>query len=119
MSDGHLVCDRLADLWRPIRPFGARNANAVVRRDGTWERLLAHAQTKSDTGGEVEWLVSVNSNVVGSISTLRGRVAYRGARTQRGVARPKDMTTPVTGVGGEEEIVAGFDRERLTRSLGL
>jgi transposase len=26
------------------------------RRDGTWERLLADAQTKSDAVGEVEWL---------------------------------------------------------------
>lgn len=34
------------------------------RRDGTWERLLAHAQTKSDAVGEVEWKVSVDSTVV-------------------------------------------------------
>ena len=34
------------------------------RRDGTWERLLAHAQTKSDAVGEVEWEVSVDSTVV-------------------------------------------------------
>ena len=34
------------------------------RRDGTWERLLAHAQTKSDAVGEVEWEVSVDSTMV-------------------------------------------------------
>ena len=33
------------------------------RRDGTWERLLAHAQAKSDAAGEVEWEVSVDSTV--------------------------------------------------------
>ncbi len=33
------------------------------RRDGTWERLLAHAQAKGDAVGEVEWLVSVDSTV--------------------------------------------------------
>ena len=34
------------------------------RRDGTWDRLLAHAQTKSDAVGEVEWeLVSADSSV--------------------------------------------------------
>ncbi len=33
------------------------------RRDGTWERLLSQAQTKSDAVGEVEWLVSVDSTV--------------------------------------------------------
>jgi transposase len=34
------------------------------RRDGTWDRLLEHAQTKSDAVGEVEWVVSVDSSVV-------------------------------------------------------
>jgi transposase len=34
------------------------------RRDGTWERLLTHAQTKSDAVGELEWVVSVDSSVV-------------------------------------------------------
>ena len=33
------------------------------RRDGTWDRLLAHAQTKSEAVGELEWLVSVDSTV--------------------------------------------------------
>ena len=33
------------------------------RRDGTWDRLLDHAQTKSDAVGEVEWEVSVDSSV--------------------------------------------------------
>jgi transposase len=33
------------------------------RRDGTWDRLLADAQTKSDAAGEVEWLVSVDSTI--------------------------------------------------------
>ena len=33
------------------------------RRDGTWNRLLAHTQTKSDTAGEVVWEVSVDSLV--------------------------------------------------------
>jgi transposase len=33
------------------------------RTDGTWDRLLTNAQTKSDAVGEVEWLVSVDSSV--------------------------------------------------------
>lgn len=33
------------------------------RRDGTWDRLLSHAQTKSDAVGEVSWEVSVDSTV--------------------------------------------------------
>ena len=31
------------------------------RRDGTWDRILAHAQTKSDAVGEVVWEVSIDS----------------------------------------------------------
>lgn len=32
------------------------------RRDGTWDRILAHAQTKSDAVGEVVWEVSIDSS---------------------------------------------------------
>jgi transposase len=34
------------------------------QRDGTWDRLLAHVQTKSDAAGEVVWEVSIDSTVV-------------------------------------------------------
>jgi transposase len=34
------------------------------RRDGTWDRLLTHVQTKADAVGEVEWEVSVDDTVV-------------------------------------------------------
>ena len=34
------------------------------RRDGTWDRLLTHAQAKSDAVGDVEWEVSVDDTVV-------------------------------------------------------
>ncbi len=34
------------------------------RRDGTWDRLLADAQTKSDAVGQIEWEVSVDDTVV-------------------------------------------------------
>ena len=46
----------LADLLRALRE--------VAQGDGTWERLLSEAQTKSDAVGEVEWVVSVDSTVV-------------------------------------------------------
>ena len=32
------------------------------RRDGTWDRILAHAQTRSDAVGEVVWEVSIDSS---------------------------------------------------------
>src|SRR5215218_11317810 len=34
------------------------------RRDGTWDRLLAAAQTRSDAVGEVVWEVSLDSTSV-------------------------------------------------------
>jgi len=46
------------------------------RRDGTWDRLLAHAQTKSDAVGEVEWEVSLDSTIV------RAHQHAAGARKQ-------------------------------------
>ena len=53
------------------------------RRDGTWERLLAHAQTKSDAVGEVEWVVSVDASVI------RAHQHAAGARRQPARAEPK------------------------------
>ena len=46
------------------------------RRDGTWDRLLAHAQTKSDAVGEVVWEVSIDS------TTVRAHQHAAGARKQ-------------------------------------
>lgn len=44
------------------------------RRDGTWDRLLATAQTKSDAVGEVVWEVSIDS------TTIRAHQHAAGAR---------------------------------------
>ena len=46
------------------------------RRDGTWDRLLAHVQTKADAVGEVEWELSVDDTVV------RAHQHAAGARTR-------------------------------------
>jgi transposase len=32
--------------------------------DGTWQRMLAHAQTKSDAIGEIDWEVVVDATIV-------------------------------------------------------
>ncbi len=47
------------------------------RGDGTWERLLSRAQTRSDAVGEVEWGVSVDSSV------CRAHQHAAGARRKR------------------------------------
>jgi transposase len=33
------------------------------QQDGTWDRLLAAAQTKNDAVGEIEWTVSVDATI--------------------------------------------------------
>jgi transposase len=53
------------------------------RRDGTWDRLLAHAQTKSDAVGEVEWVVSVDASVI------RAHQHAAGARRRPARGEPK------------------------------
>ena len=59
-------------------------------RDGTWDRLLADAQTKSSANGEVEWLVSVDSTIARAHQHAAGarrraskQDAKRGSRTPR------------------------------------
>lgn len=54
------------------------------RRDGTWERLLSHVQTKSDAVGEVEWLVSVDSTVVRAHQHASGARAERSRLDEKG-----------------------------------
>lgn len=44
------------------------------RRDGTWDRLLQHAQTKSDAVGDVVWEVSIDS------TSIRAHQHAAGAR---------------------------------------
>src|SRR5688500_3042 len=58
------------------------------RRDGTWERLLAHAQTKSEAVGEVEWLVSVDSTVVRAHQHAAGARRQPAARDAEGGHKP-------------------------------
>jgi transposase len=69
------------------------------RRDGTWDRLLAHAQTKSDAVGELEWVVSVDSSSVRAHQHAAG-ARQRAARGDKGgfpMTRPRRSAGP--GVG--------------------
>jgi transposase len=84
------------------------------RRDGTWDRLLANAQTKSDAVGEVEWEVSVDSTIARAHQHAAGarrepsRVdAKRGSFIRRmrqsdavGEDRRARYTSAVMGRGG-------------------
>ena len=53
------------------------------RRDGTWDRLLADAQTQSDAVGEVVWEVSIDS------TTIRAHQHAAGARKRPAKADEK------------------------------
>jgi transposase len=54
------------------------------RREGLWDRLLAHIQTKSDAVGEIVWEVSIDS------STARAHQHASGARRRRSRADEKN-----------------------------
>jgi transposase len=53
------------------------------QQDVTWDRLLAHDQTKSDAVGEVIWEVSIDSTIV------RAHQHASGARRQPSQADEK------------------------------
>lgn len=83
------------------------------RRDGTWERLLAHVQTKSAAVGEVIWEVSVDSTHIRAHQDAAGarkrpsRADEKGGpatkQTRRaggvGVASPARSISPATARG--------------------
>jgi transposase len=52
------------------------------QRDGTWDRLLADAQTKNDAVGQVEWVVSVDGSVIRAHQHAAG-ARHRRARADR------------------------------------
>jgi transposase len=68
------------------------------RADGTWDRLLAHVQTKEDAVGAVEWEVSVDSTVI------RAHQHAAGARRRASRADQKrgPSTRSTRGSGGAE-----------------
>ena len=53
------------------------------QQDGTWDRLLAHVQTKADARGEVVWEVSIDS------TAIRAHQHAAGARKRPALAEKK------------------------------
>lgn len=94
----------LPERYGPWRTCYARFVR--WQQDGTWDRLLAHAQTKDDAVGRVNWEVSIDSRVVRAhqhaagarrrpsrIDQKGGRPSgRRGARAQPG--RADDQAAP-------------------------
>jgi transposase len=68
------------------------------RRDGTWDRLLAQVQAKSDAVGQVVWEVSLDSTVA------RAHQHAAGARRRPSQAdRKRGSTTRPTRPSGAAE----------------
>ena len=70
------------------------------RRDGTWDRLLAHAQTKSDAVGELEWVVSVDATSVRAHQHAAGARKWPARADTKGgtpVTRPRRSAVPGAG----------------------
>jgi transposase len=70
------------------------------RQDGTWDRLLAHAQTKSDAVGELEWVISVDSTSVRAhqhAAGARKRPSRVDAKRGSSVTRPRRSAGPGAG----------------------
>jgi transposase len=70
------------------------------RRDGTWDRLLAGAQTKSDAVGELEWVVGVDASSVRAhqhAAGARKRPARADAKRASSVTRPRRWGVPGAG----------------------
>jgi transposase len=75
----------LPERYGPWRTVYARFAR--WQRDGTWDRLLAHVQTRSDAVGEVVWEVSIDSTVVRAHQHAAG-ARKKGAVRARPTRRP-------------------------------
>ncbi len=69
------------------------------RRDGTWDRLLAHAQTKSDAVGGVVWEVSVDSTVARAHQHAAGARKRPSRADEKGGSRTR--RTRASGAAGE------------------
>jgi transposase len=81
MINGILWKLRTGAPWRDLperyRPWKTWHDRLVRwRRDGTWDLLLTHAQTKSEAVGKLEWVISVDSTCV------RAHQHAAGARRQ-------------------------------------
>jgi transposase len=59
---GALAGPALPERYGPWQTFYERFRR--WQADGTWQQLLARAQTKSDAVGEVDWEVVVDATVV-------------------------------------------------------
>ena len=68
------------------------------RRDGTWDRLLAHVQTRSDAVGEIGWAVSIDSTTARAHQHAAGARREPSEADQKGGSRIRRMRHWVAAV---------------------
>ncbi len=69
------------------------------QRDGTWDRLLAHVQTKSDAVGAVVWEVSIDSTTVRAHQHAAGALKRPAAGEKGGARRGRTRDSGAAGAG--------------------
>ena len=69
------------------------------RRDGTWEKLLEHVQTKSDAVGEIEWAVIIDSTTAGVHQHAAGDDGGPSEADTKGGLRIRRVRHRVVAVG--------------------
>jgi transposase len=70
------------------------------RRDGTWDRILAHLQTTSDAVGEIVWEVSLDSTAARAhqhASGARRRPSQADAKRGSGIRPTRGLAAAVAG----------------------
>jgi len=72
------------------------------QQDGTWDRLLAHAQTRSDAVGQIEWTVSVDATINRAHQHAAG-ARHRVALEDRQKGHPSNPTNDPTRRSGDPE----------------
>jgi transposase len=70
------------------------------RRDGTWDRLLAQVQARSDAVGELEWVVSVDATSVRAhqhAAGARKHAAHGDIKRGSRMTRSRRSAAPAAG----------------------
>jgi len=84
------------------------------RRDGTWDRLLVHIQTRLDAVGEVHWEVSIDSTPPVPISMPVAPAVGRVGPTRKGGLSPARRGARAQPGWADNQVPSGLRRQGTT-----